>query len=364
MRVCFLNHTLDMRTGAGRFCRSLLTAFNNLDPGFAYVVLTDEASGASDERPILPQRWSGLARALPGIRRAFRACDLIHALDGYPYGPIAEVASLGLGKPRVITAIGTGALRSLKRPFAGMLLRMAYRRAERVVAVSRYTAGELEREVPGLRVAGVINHGVDAGEFMRENISEVERVEIEKLQPYILSVGALKPRKGYRYSLEAFTEIHKSYPSLRYVIVGDGPERGNLESGIKNRGLDGTVVLLPQVPQDFLAALYRNAELFVLLPYDDDRDVEGFGLVFLEAAASGVPVIGTRDSGAADAVAEGRNGFIVPPADASAAAGAMRRMLTDHDLRARLASGSREFAREMSWERAARAYLNLYASLS
>ncbi len=361
--VCFLNHNLDVRTGAGNFCRSLLAAFREVRPDFRYLVLTRESSGQADELALLPgSKWRAIL-ALPKIRAVFRRYDNIHALDGYPYGVIAALAALGLKKKLIITAIGTGALQALDRPIAGRLLRWAYRRADRVVAVSHYTACELTREVPGLKITAVINHGVNADEFARAPaLTEMEKLEIKKLRPYIVGVGALKPRKGYGYALEAFAEIRKSHPSLSYVIVGDGPEKGNLESRIKYHGLGGAVVFFRRVRREFLISLYRSAELFMLLPYDAGRDVEGFGLAFLEAAAAGIPVIGATDSGAQDAVAHEKNGFLVPPQDSRAAAEAVLRILSDSSLRQRFSAGSLAFAGEMSWVRAAEAYRQLYES--
>lgn len=361
MRICFLNHTLDLATGAGRFGRSFLSALAKATPGFNYVVLTSAGSGAKDELTLLPRHWWSVPFSLPRIRRAFRDCDIIHALDGYPFGVIAALASLGLGKRLVITAIGTGALAPFRRPLVGRLLRWAYRRADCVVAVSHYTARELERGVTGFRIAGVINHGVDANEFTPAGSTPPE---VASLKPYILSVGALKPRKGYVYSLRAFAELRQSHPSLRYVIVGNGG-RQVIDGEISRLGLPASAVrVFTAVAEEFLKALYRNAELFLLLPYDANRDVEGFGLVFLEAAASGVPVIGTRDSGAADAVADGRNGFLVAPRDAAAAAEACRRILGDPALRSRLAAGSLALAAERSWARVAAAYQRLYRDLT
>lgn len=354
--VCFLNHNLDVRTGAGNFCRSLLDAFRDVAPDFRYLVLTGESSGHADELALLPgSTWRAIL-ALPKIRAVFRHHDIIHALDGYPSGVMAALAGLGLRKKIIITAIGTGALQPLGRPVVGRLLRWAYRRADCVVAVSHYTARELTREVPGLKITAVINHGVNADEFNRP---EIEKLEIEKLRPYVLGVGALKPRKGYGYSLEAFAEIRKSHPSIRYVIVGSG-DRGELDAIIGRLGLGDAVVFFKHVSREFLIALYRNAELFMLLPYDAKRDVEGFGLVFLEAAAAGIPVIGTTASGAADAVAHEKNGFLVPPKDSRAAAEVMRRILSDSPLRQRFSDGSRMFAREKSWHRVAAAYAELY----
>lgn len=356
LSVCFLNHTLDVRTGAGNFAHSLLRAFREYVPELEYVVLTTEGSGAPDELELLPASKWRVIPALPKIRAVFRRYDIIHALDGYPYGLIAALAALGLGKKLLITAIGTGALQPLDRPMAGRFLRWAYRRADRVVAVSRYTARELTHDVSGLEITAVINHGVNADEFSRP---EIEKLEIKKLQPYILSVGAFKPRKGYRFSLAAFAEVRISHPGLRYVIIGDG-DRRELDATIERLGLGDAVVFFTGIAREFLVSLYRGAELFILLPYDAERDVEGFGLAFLEAAASGIPVIGTQGSGAEDALADGKNGFLLPSQNTGAAVRALEVLLSDPVFHRRLSRGSLAFAGMMSWSRAADQYLQLY----
>ncbi len=362
MKVCFLNHTLDESGGAGKFCRSLLEALQRLEPRLEYVVLTSEASGAPDELPLVFPSKRRLTVALPRIRDVMRRYEVLHALDGYPFGVVAALASLGLPSKLMITAIGTGALEPLSRPIAGRLLRWAYRRAAAVTAISRNTQSELLKAMPDLKIE-VINHGVDAKEFAEApEVSEAEKLEIKKLKPYVLSVGALKPRKGFSYSLRAFAGIGESFPELRYVIVGGG-ERDRVEAEILQLRLSGRVTIFDQVPREFLRVLYRNAEFFILLPVAEAGDVEGFGLVFLEAAASGLPVIGTLESGAADAVADGRNGFLVPPRDSRAAAEAMRRILSDAGLRQKFVRGSLEWAALMSWERAAQEYLNIYQRL-
>ena len=360
MRVCFLNHTLDEATGAGHFCRSLLNAIRRAEHRFAYVVLTAVPSGAPDEAAVLPAGRFGLIRALPKIRAACKRYDIVHALDGYPFGVMAAVAALGLSQRLLITAIGSGAIQPFGRPAAGRLLAWAYRGADRVVAVSGYTRRELIRHVPGLTVS-VINHGVEAGEF-RADISSVDYPEIESLRPYVLSVGALKPRKGFLYSLRAFAELRKRFPRLAYVIVGGG-EPGELDAEIRRLGIGSSVRFFSDVPRPFLRAVYRRAELFWLLPHDADGDIEGFGLVFLEAAAAGLPVIGTLKSGAEDAVADGENGVLVPPRDPASAARAAAGILSSSELRERLSRASRAVAGRMSWDAVAGAYLDLYREL-
>lgn len=361
MRICFLSHNVNPATGAGRFGLNLIERLQRAEPGLEAVVLTTIGSGHPLERPLLSRNRPKLLLALPRIRAVFRSCDLIHALDGWPYGVIAALALIGLGRPLVITAIGTGAVQPLYRWYGG-LLRRAYRRAAAIAAISSNTRREILAKVPGIEIA-VINHAVDAGEFsgdLMAGLTETEKSEIEHLKPYVLSVGGWKRRKGFEHSFAAFAEIKKRFPALRYVICGIGP-KPRLEEPL---GLSGSVRYFKGIRWPFLKAMYKNANLFMLLPVDDDKDIEGFGFAFLEAAAAGLPVIGTRESGAEDAVSDGENGFLVPQRDARAAADAAIRILGDAELGDRMRRASPAFSRQMNWGRVVEAYRRLYRAVA
>lgn len=348
MKICFLNHDLSDKTGAGRFGLSLLNAMKKMVLDIQYRILTHDN--------FLPKNKFCLILALPKIRRIFQKYDVIHALDGWPYGVIAAIASLGLKKKVIITAIGTGAVQPLYQPFKKWLMKWAYRKANIVTAVSNNTKREIQKFLPDLKIE-VINHGVNFDKFQ---VSSFKFQEIEKLKPYILSVGVLKKRKGYEYSLSAFAEIALKFPDLKYVIVGDGPERDKLNVQCQMLNIADKVVFLKNLSETELVTLYKNAELFILLSQDVNKDIEGFGLVFLEAAAAGLPVIASKGTSAEDAVLDDQNGFLVSPQNYQAAAAAMETILNNADLKKSFAAASLNFAQKMSWDAAAQKYLGLY----
>jgi len=353
MRVCFLNHDISDKTGAGRFCLSLLGALKEVGAGNEYRVLTHD-----DELP------TGIIKsvlALPRLRKIFKGFDIIHALDAWPYGFLALLGTRGLGIRVIITAIGTGAIQPLYSPIKGRLLRWAYRNADVVIAISHNTKREVLKKLPDLKIQ-VINHGVEVQKFQIPNPkSQINnKSQIPNYQPYILSVGTLKKRKGYDYSIKAFAEVASRLPDLKYVIVGTGPEERNLKSEIKNLKLEDRVIFLSGLDERELIGLFQNAELFILLSQDDNHDIEGFGLVFLEAAAAGLPVIATKGSSAEDAVLDGENGFLVPLKNSQKAAEAMVSILGDKNLRKSFSQAATDFARKMSWKKAAGDYVNIY----
>ncbi len=361
MKVCFLNHDLKENTGAGRFGLQFIASLGQKHRDFHPVVLTVEGCGHPWERPLLYSDIFRFIFSFTRIRYIFKKCDIIHALDGFPYGVIAAVVSVGLGKKLVITAVGTGAIQAFRHPIKGMFLRWAYRRADRVIAVSNYTKREILSLVSGLDIL-VINHGVDVQEFQESFDAELtaeEREAIRRIRPYILSVGGGKRRKGYEYSFPAFAEIERHLPGLHYAVVGHDLEH----TPAKSLGVENKVSCFVWIRRPFLRALYRNAELFMLLPYDDKGDVEGFGFAFLEAAAAGVPVIGTYQSGAEDAVEHGKNGFLIEPRNPKAAAEAAAKILSNQVLKEKFAQGSIAFAKKMSWDKVVEKYTAMYGQV-
>lgn len=345
MKIYYLNHDIRDNTGAGRFYNSFSAAVKRAISGIDIGVLTSESL-------LYPNKLK-LLLALPIIRKILRRCDIVHALDGWPYGVIAALATLGLRKKLIITAIGTGAVQPLYSWWRRPILKWAYRKADGVVAVSNNTKKEILKIIPDLKIE-VINHGVDFAKF--QSLSPTTPYP----KPYVLSVGALKKRKGYDYSIQAFVEIAPKFPNLKYVIVGNGAERENLELRIKNCGLSNRIVFLNSLSEEELITLYKNAGLFILLPQDINKDIEGFGLAFLEAAAAGLPIIATKESSAEDAVLDGQNGILVPPRDWKAAAEAIEKILSDSNLRKSFSERSLRFAQSMTWDVVAKKYKALY----
>jgi phosphatidylinositol alpha-1,6-mannosyltransferase len=127
----------------------------------------------------------------------------------------------------------------------------------------------------------------------------------------LLSVARLdndrKNIDGVIRALSALKERH----DFRYTVIGDGAHRPALEALVRETGLEGRVRLRGRVPFEELLETYRTADLFVLAPHTTEEDIEGFGIVYLEANASGVPVLASRGNGAASAVAEDVSGFFV-----------------------------------------------------
>src|SRR3989338_269422 len=350
LKVCFLTHNLAQDNGAGVFSQRLI---NGLKKEMGIEAVTFTIDGGKK-----------LFLEIFKLRRAIKDCDVVHALDGYPYGVAAYLAAFGLDKKFIITAVGSGAIIYLyKWPFS-VLLKRAYKRADKVIAISNFTKNEILKKIPSLKIE-VINHGVDFTKWAAQTQS-LEKSGVK--MPYILSVGSLRWRKGYHRSIEAFKKISEVMPGLHYVIVGkkyadDYYER--LKKLISELGLEKLVHILDDIDnQDDLIEIYKNAELFCLMPQTANRDVEGFGLVFLEAAAARLPVVGTNGSGTEDAVQDAKNGYLTEPRDVDGFAAAVIKILKNPNLKADMSRESLNLARNSGWEKKIAEYTALYGKIT
>jgi phosphatidylinositol alpha-1,6-mannosyltransferase len=231
--------------------------------------------------------------------------------------------------------------------------RRALAQADAVVAVSRFTRTALGAMMGvGEERVTLISNGVDLSRFTprppRPDL--VARYGLAGAR-VLLTVGRLHERKGMDRVIESLPAVRAAVPGLRYLLVGDGPYRGALERLAAERGVSDAVVFAGAVADGELVDHYALAEAFVMANREmPDGDNEGFGLVFLEANACGIPVIAGAAGGSGDAVTADVNGLVVDGRDTAAVTQAILRMFGDAELRARLVRGGREVAAQSGWD--------------
>jgi phosphatidylinositol alpha-1,6-mannosyltransferase len=228
------------------------------------------------------------------------------------------------------------------------LTRFAGHHAASVIAVSRYTADRAEQVGVSRERITIIPPGTDL--FAPELRTPFAR-------PTIVTVSRLKDAyKGHDVLLAALPAIRAAVPEVRWVVVGDGPLRPALEARARDEGLADCVEFLGSVSDATRDRQLDGAWVFAMPSRIPDGDLmgEGFGIVFLEASARGVPVVAGNVGGTLDAVLHERTGLLVDPADPAAVAAALIRILSDDALAARLSEGGRAFAAGLSWPSIAR----------
>lgn len=174
-----------------------------------------------------------------------------------------------------------------------------------------------------------------------------------KQNPKLLTIARLEPRKGIDVVLRALPALRDAYPGLIYDIVGKGADRARLEKIVQEMGVAASVRFHAYVSENEKANFLRNADIFLLPNRREGHSVEGFGIVFQEAAAFGVPSIAGADGGTGDAVLEGETGLIVDGEDEAALRNAVLKLLGDNQLRNRLAAAAhRRFWNKFAWDAA------------
>lgn len=352
MKILYLVHSLDSSNGWGRFSKEFISRM--IKVGVKAEILTEVGSKFPGEKVILRRSWSALLACLK-VRQYFKKADidLVHSFEGNPYAIIAYLAGFGLNKKNIITTTGAYSVQPLYRPFTRTVLKRAYSRAKKILCISRYIEKEIKRKV-NLNNTEVITLGVDFKKFSGNRKTGSE--------PFILGVGNLGFRKGYHVSIPAFAEIAKRIPGIKYYIAGKINKEllNEYQRIIEKYKLQNRIIFLGSLNDEELRELYLSAELFILTSVNIEHHFEGFGLVFLEAASAGLPVIGTYDNGIADAVLENKNGFLVPQNNVKATAQAMLKILTNPDLKNRFSKASIEWAKENSWDNVIKKYIKVY----
>jgi glycosyltransferase involved in cell wall biosynthesis len=234
------------------------------------------------------------------------------------------------------------------------------RRVDAIVATCSDEVAELARMGVPTGHVHVVPCGVDIDHFS----PDVEPVTVPRRVPYrILSVGRLVERKGVDTAIEALIAL----PDVELWVAGgpalealdDDPEAVRLRAVAQAAGVADRVRLLGRVSHDDMPAVMRSADLVVATPW-----YEPFGIVPVEAAACGVPVVGTAVGGLLDTVVDGRTGTLVPAHDPGSLARAIRELLDDPPRRARYgAVARRRAAARYGWDRVAAATAEVYATL-
>lgn len=171
----------------------------------------------------------------------------------------------------------------------------------------------------------------------------------------ILCVARQYPRKHIADLIRAFAQVRQHLPAAELVIIGDGPEHNNLRALAAELKLGSACRLLGAVPDDDeVKAWYYRADLFCLPSVQ-----EGFGIVFLEAMAAGLPVVATTAAAIPEVVPHGEAGLLAPPGDVPALAAALTTLLADPALRQRYGAFGREYVSRFDWMRVAERFLEV-----
>jgi glycosyltransferase involved in cell wall biosynthesis len=356
--------------GAPLYVAGLSTALAKL--GAEPVVITHAHAGQPEDdkfEGVKVKRLKGFV--MPRLDRAISAglarrlhehiklgnFNVIHGQDIYSPMALLSIHSAHKRKiPSVLTCHSVhkskGIWRLIYRPIIS-----AMKRANRVIAVSGAARGFcVALGVPDDKIE-VIPNGVDLSVFNADVDGSAMRTKLEmKQEPLVATAIRLVKRKGPKHLVNAFSKVLKKMKNAKLAIAGEGTEAASLRAQIKKLGIEKSVFMLGKLQREQVAELMAAADVFVLPSL-----FESFGLVLLEAMATGTPVVCTQTQGALEIVKNGEDGLVVPPGDDDALAEAIVRVLSDRRLAEHLrTNGQKKVHEKFSWEKTAEKTLALY----
>ena len=305
--------------------------------------------------PLHPNVIKHTIRFLQDLRKG--RYDLLQTYDSWPLSFLGALGRKILKIPLFVGAHGTAAINPLFDRRIRHSLIWSYKVAEKVLCISSFTKTMLEK-LTGLSKFCILPlDGVDYEFFAKPR--DLSRLSARwKPGKIILTVAKLKERKGIDVSLKAFKYVKEEIADAKYLIIGGG-DKLPYQTLASKLGLED-VFFLGEVSDEELAGYYQLCDVFVMTPKRFGGDVEGFGLIYLEAGAAGKPVVASRHGGVIDVVKHMENGILVPENDPKATARAIIRILKYRDLAKKLGEGGRKMARKYSWEKSVESLINIW----
>ncbi|MEU4802515.1 glycosyltransferase family 4 protein [Actinosynnema sp. NPDC023587] len=296
----------------------------------------------------------------PDVRR--RAAEIVrsHRCEAVWFGAAAPLALLtpwlrDAGAHRVVACTHGHEVGWSMLPVARQSLRAIGSAVDVVTFVSRYTRSRFAAAFGPMAALEHLPSGVDTAVFAPDPVGRAEIRDRYRLgeRPIVVCVSRLVPRKGQDVLVRALPQIRRQVPGAALLLVGGGPHADVLTRLAASVGVAEHVVLTGSVPWSELPAHYNAGDVFAMPCRTRGRglDVEGLGIVYLEASATGLPVVAGRSGGAPETVRDGVTGTVVDGRAVSEVATEVGRLLEDRDLAVKMGLAGREWvAREWRWD--------------
>ncbi|MFJ6196290.1 glycosyltransferase family 4 protein [Micromonospora sp. NPDC092111] len=305
--------------------------------------------------PLIARRAARLARE--------RGCDTVWFGAAAPLGLLAAGLRRRAGIRRAVALTHGHEAGWASLPGARSALRRIGRNTDVVTYLGDYTRVRLERALHGVTELHRLAPGVDVDSYHSSVDGEPVRVRLGLAdRPVVVCVSRLVPRKGQDMLIRAMPAIRRRVPDAALLVVGGGPYRATLEKLARQTGVERDVVFTGSVPSAELPAHYAAGDVYAMPCRTRNRglDVEGLGIVYLEASATGLPVVAGDSGGAPDAVREGETGYVVRGRDVGQLADRVATLLADRDLARQLGAAGRAWVeKEWRWETQARRMADL-----
>jgi phosphatidylinositol alpha-1,6-mannosyltransferase len=357
MRTLVVTNDFPPRPGG---IQAFVHSLASRQPSGEVVVYAPAWKGAAsfDAEQLFPvvRHPTSLMLPTPDVLRRTRQVAAAEGCDRVWFGAAAPLGLLArpLGLARAVASTHGHEVGWALLPAARQLLRRIGRDVDVVTYLGAYTRQRLDRALGPAASLERLPSGVDVSAFRPGcGGEEVRRRYGLSDRPLVVCVSRLVPRKGQDVLIRALPTIRAQVPGAALLLVGGGPDAPRLQRLAAETGVAEHVVLTGSVPWEELPAHYDAGDVFAM-PCRTRRaglEVEGLGIVFLEASATGLPVVAGRSGGSPDAVLDGETGHVVDGTAVPAVARAVAGLLADPEGARRMGAAGRQWVeREWRWD--------------
>jgi len=277
--------------------------------------------------------------------------------DIWPTGLVIYFISIFSGRPYIISVHGRDLLLAKKNKLKEFLVKIILKQAKTITVNSQSTGRIAEGFGIGQEQIKVIYPGISKQEDKNTGRQEYKNKIIKKHnlvgKKILLSIGRLVERKGFDKVIEAMPKIGEKVEDLIYVIAGEGPDWGRLEKITRRqeyKKIRENIVFTGQASEEEKWAWLDLCDVFIMPARETKDDIEGFGIVYLEAAMAGKPVIAGKSGGASEAIIDGETGILVNSENHEEIAGAIIKLFKNDGLRNKIGEYGRQRAlEEFNW---------------
>ena len=370
VRTLWITNDFPPRSGGiEQFVANLLA---RMDPSTVRVVTSNHPDAAAYDdtlpyrvvrvapRPLLPMPWLA-------VRARSEAAD--HRADVVVFGAAWPLAELAGSVPLPCVALTHGHEAGMTRVGGGLAVRHALREVDALGVISGYTESLLAPWIPDAARVVRLPPGVDIDHFNPDVSGAAVRRHygIAPDAPLALCLSRLVPRKGQDVLIEAWPQVIAALPEARLLIAGSGPLEPALRRQVTKLGLNSSITFTGDVPGSELPTFHAAADVFVMPCRTRLRglDVEGLGIVYLEAQACATPVIAGQSGGAPEALLDGESGHAVDGRSPGAVAGAVLDILSDRERAAAMGAAGRAFVvQNYAWDVISRRFAAMLAQVA
>jgi len=364
LKVGYITSSLSSAGGWDRYSEGVIKSMSKL----ADVVVLTRRDAKNDNLdgvkiyPVLPKKDNSFnpkiqATVFFKVKKYLKGCDVIHSLIE-PFAPGAALAAKLISAKFFLTFHGTYAIppkgSSPKDFFKRNLMRIMYNLTVISTTGSSKNAKLIEEVMP-LGEWRFIPNGYD---------SELFYYTDSRREPFLLTVGGLKPRKGVDIVIQTLGLLKNEFPSLSYKVIGETESipsfYNHLKDLIKKNDLESRVEFLGRISDKDLNELYNRCSIFILAAQTRGGAFEGFPMVFYEAQACGAPLISTYGFGSEYVIKNGYNGFLTNENDIKGTAKAIKVILENKEVYQQMIRNSLTEADKHTWDKIAKIIMQMY----